>query len=102
MSVAICGYHNKPICKECHHCEDCGKDACIHTERGRFTRDITRTMIGDKGTLSNEDVLNLQFQVELWENKQLKKQIKKLEMELSMLNQYSNLVDIEHSTGRTP
>jgi len=90
MSVAICVYHNKPICKECHHCEDCGADACIHTERGRYTRKITRELIAEKGTLSNEDVINLNYLVELWENKRLKKRVKELEDTLECVKNWKD------------
>ena len=37
MTIGICGWHDKTICKICHHCEDCGVDACIHTEPVSYT-----------------------------------------------------------------
>ena len=85
MSIAICGYHNKPICKECHHCEDCGINACVHTERGRYVRETTRQMLKEKGKLSEEDVKFLQMQFEVWENNKLKQRVKELEEERDLL-----------------
>lgn len=64
MSIAICGYHNKPMCKECHHCEDCGINACVHTERGRLTRKLSKQRLAEKGTFTNDDIYQLRKEID--------------------------------------
>ena len=64
MTIGICGWHNKPICKICHHCEDCGADACIHTERGRITKNIFNERLERTGKLSNGDIHRLKIEID--------------------------------------
>ena len=64
MTKAICGWHDKRICKICHHCEDCGVDACIHTERGRFTKRIFNERLERTGKLSNGDIYRLKTEID--------------------------------------
>lgn len=40
MSKGICMLHGKEVCKICHGCEDCGINACVHTERGKITKAV--------------------------------------------------------------
>ena len=64
MTKAICGWHDKPMCKICYHCEDCGADACIHTERGRITKRIFNEGLERTGKLSNRDIYRLKTEID--------------------------------------
>lgn len=86
MVEKICGYHNKPICKECNACEDCGIDACVHTERGRITRDVfTEAKEFCNNDWSNDLTNHCKLEIEKRLNVELKKTIRELEEERDSL-----------------
>ena len=78
--------HGKEVCKECHGCEDCGITACIHTQRGRITREVfLEAQKASDNKLTNDMVNKCKLEIEKRLNAEYKKTIDELEAERDLL-----------------
>ena len=86
MTKAICMLHGKEVCKICHGCEDCGINACVHTDRGKITREVFAEVEEScDGNFSNELINKCQLEIEKRLNAKYKKIIVELEAERALL-----------------